>query len=196
VAVTRGALDRGGEETAMADEKMTVREPEAKPERRVDRGADGSLGEVARHAIDHTQEILRDTLAIARLEVRRGAQRAIERTREEAPRVGYAVFAGLLILTGAVLGLIAIFIGLGEAIPSVGWRLAIYAIAFLLAGSVAMIPASRSAAERERKSRPRRFEASAQPRQRLEAPPPRRPLPAPAPASRRPPPPPRPLQPH
>jgi len=84
-----------------------------------------ALAAVARDAIDVASELVRDGVALGRLE----AQRAIS---EFLPRV---VWGGVTLVcgaVGAVLAVIAIMIGLGAVIPSVAWRLAILAAALFV----------------------------------------------------------------
>lgn len=107
------------------------------------------LGEVARDVVDHAQVIARDALAIAKLEARRSVGRATDRVKEAAPRIAFGAVAGVTALVGAVLLLIAIFIGLGDAVPSVGWRLAIFGIFFLVVAVISAIFAGSHEKRRE-----------------------------------------------
>jgi hypothetical protein len=113
------------------------------------------LGEVARDVVDHAQVIARDALAIAKLEARRAVARATGRAKEAAPRIAFGVIAGVSALVAAVLLLIAIFIALGDPIPSVGWRLAIFGLFFLVVAVIAAIFAG-SHEERHEAESPRR----------------------------------------
>lgn len=97
------------------------------------------LGEVARDVVDHAQVIARDGLAIAKLEARRAVARATGRAKEAAPRIAFGVIAATSALVATVLLLIAIFIALGDPIPSVGWRLAIFGLFFLVVAVIAAI---------------------------------------------------------
>lgn len=97
----------------------------------------GGLGDVAKDALNHLKVIVNDTVAIGKLEARRVAQRAEETGREIVPRLAAGVTASIVGLAGVVLALIALFIALGEVIPSVAVRLGIYAAAFLLIAGVA-----------------------------------------------------------
>jgi hypothetical protein len=97
------------------------------------------LGEVARDVVDHAQVIARDAIGIAKLEARRAVERAKERAKEVAPRIVFSAVAAVTALVGIVFLLIAIFIGLGDAIPSVGWRMAIFGIFFLVVAVIAAI---------------------------------------------------------
>jgi hypothetical protein len=95
-----------------------------------------ALGSVARDAIDHATIILRDTAAIAKLEGEKIVDRAV---KDVAPKVAFGAVAAISGFVGLVFALIAIFIGLGEVIPSVAWRLVIFAVAFFavaIAGAV------------------------------------------------------------
>lgn len=97
------------------------------------------LGEVARDVVDHAQVIARDALAIAKLEARRTVERATGRAKQAAPRIAFGAIAAVSALVAAVLLLIAIFIALGDPIPSVGWRLAIFGLFFLVVAVIAAI---------------------------------------------------------
>lgn len=115
------------------------------------------LGEVARDVVDHAQVIARDALAIAKLEARRSVERATDRVKEAAPRIALGAVAGVAALVGALLLLIAIFLGLGDAVPSVGWRLAIFGIFFLVVAVIAAIfAASRETGHERAAASPRR----------------------------------------
>ena len=94
--------------------------------------AAANLGEVARDVLDHAKIIARDAVALGRLEVRRTVDRARTRARDAAPRIAFAAIAGVTALVGLVFVLIAIFIALGDPIPSVGWRMAIFGAFFLV----------------------------------------------------------------
>lgn len=130
------------------------------------------LGEVARDVVDHAQVIARDALAIARLEARRAVRRATGRAREAAPRIAFGAIAAVSTLVGAVFLLIAIFIALEDPIPSVGWRLAIFGLFFVVVAVIAAIFAGSHEERREREEealegfeeRPRRAVIDATPK--------------------------------
>ncbi len=104
--------------------------------------------------VDHAQVIARDALAIAKLEARRTVERATGRAKEAAPRIAFGAIAAASALVAAVLLLIAIFIALGDPIPSVGWRLAIFGLFFLVVAVIAAIFAVSH--ERRHEEAPRR----------------------------------------
>jgi hypothetical protein len=128
--------------------------PRERPAPRQSEMPPAGLGEVARDVVDHAQVIARDALAIAKLEARRSVDRAKDRVKDAAPRIAFGATAGVAALVGVVLLLIAIFIGLGDAVPSVGWRLAIFGIFFLVVAVIAAIFAGSH--EKRREAAPRR----------------------------------------
>lgn len=95
---------------------------------RHDEGGDRkALGDVARDAMDHASMIVRDEVAIARLEVRRWIEHL---KRDVAPR---GVIAGAMGITGLLAGvfaLLAVFLAIVAATDSVAWACAIYAVLF------------------------------------------------------------------
>ena len=101
-----------------------------------------NLGEVARDVVDHAQIIARDALSIGKLEARRAVDRLRTQAREVGPRIAFGAIAGVTALLGVVFLLIAIFIALGDPIPSVGWRMAIFGVFFLVMSVIAAIFAS------------------------------------------------------
>ncbi|MFS8067457.1 MAG: phage holin family protein [Byssovorax sp.] len=107
------------------------------------------LGEVARDVVEHAQVIARDALAIAKLEARRSVDRAKDRVKDAAPRIAFGAAAGVAALVGVVFLLIASFIALGNAVPSVGWRLAIFGLLFLVVAAIAAIFAGSHEKRRE-----------------------------------------------
>lgn len=107
------------------------------------------LGEVARDVVDHAQVIARDALAIAKLEARRSVDRAKDRVKDAAPRIAFGAVAGVTALVGVVFLLIASFIALGNAVPSMGWRLAIFGLLFLVVAAIAAIFAGSHEKRRE-----------------------------------------------
>jgi len=89
------------------------------------------IGAVVRDAIDQTREIVRDTVAIGALEVKRAGLKAKRTVDEVAPRVLWGAAAWIMGAVGAVLLLIAAFIGAEVIIPSAAARLAIVALPFV-----------------------------------------------------------------
>src|SRR5262249_40025587 len=81
------------------------------------------LATVVRDALDQTTEIARDAISLGALEAKHAA-------RDLGPRVVWAGVALTFGFAGVVLGLIALFIGLGALLPPVGWRLALFALVF------------------------------------------------------------------
>lgn len=122
-----------------------------------------NLGEVARDVVDHAQVIARDALAIGKLEVRRAADRARTRAREVVPRIAFGAVAGVAALVGLVFLLIAIFIALGDPIPSVGWRMAIFGVVFLVVAVIAAIFAGSHEEPQKSLARPPTFSANEEP---------------------------------
>ncbi len=132
-------------ERSTIDERTLSTRRERPPPRQGELPAAG-LGDVARDVVDHAQVIARDALAIGKLSARRSIDRAKSQAREAAPRIAFGAVAGIAALLGVVFLLIAIFVALGDPIPSVGWRLAIYGIFFLVVSvSAAMFASSREA---------------------------------------------------
>jgi len=114
--------------------------PRARPARPKSGGSELSM--VVRDAMDQATEIVRDSLALGTLEAKRAARRVGETVKVVAPRAILLAGAGALLLTGAVLGLIAIFIGLGAFIPSVAARLGLFAALFFVgAGALGVLAA-------------------------------------------------------
>lgn len=96
------------------------------------------IGAVVRDAIDQTREIVKDTVAIGALEVKRyglKAKRTVDeakRTAEDvAPRVLWGVVASVMGAIAFVLLLIAGYIAAEVIIPSVAARLALVALPFV-----------------------------------------------------------------
>jgi uncharacterized membrane protein YtjA (UPF0391 family) len=123
-------------ERASGDERALSKPRERPPPRKDELPAAG-LGEVARDVVDHAQGIARDALAIGKLEARRAVERARSQAREVAPRIAFGAVAGVAALVGVVLLLIALFIALGDPIPSVGWRMALFGVFFLVVAVIA-----------------------------------------------------------
>lgn len=143
----------GETEVPMNDDRSLSPRRERPPPRQAEMPPAG-LGEVARDVVDHAQVIARDALAIAKLEARRSVDRTKDRVKEAAPRIAFGAVAGVTALVGVVLLLIAIFIGLGNAVESVGWRLAIFGLFFLVVAAIAAIFAGSH--EKRREEAPRR----------------------------------------
>jgi hypothetical protein len=93
------------------------------------------LGGVVRDALDHTREILRDTVAIGAIEVRRAAIGAKHTAADVGPRIAWGTAAVVLGTIGTIVGIIALFIGAEVIIPSVAIRLGIVAGLFMLAAT-------------------------------------------------------------
>lgn len=100
------------------------------------------LGAVARDVVDHAQIIARDAFGIGKLEARRALERTRARAREAAPRIAVGAVGVVAAVASAVFLLIAIFLALGDPIPSVGWRMAIFGVFFLVVAVTAGIFAS------------------------------------------------------
>jgi len=132
------------------------------------------LGEVARDVVDHAHVIARDALGIGKLEALRAVERAKARARETAPRIAFGAIAAVAALAGVVFLLIAIFVALGDPIPSVAGRTAIFGVFFLVVAVLAAIFASTQ--EKLREERPRQVLAEVEPTSPENAPvlPPRR----------------------
>jgi hypothetical protein len=123
-------------ERSMVEDRTLSTRRERPPPRQGELPAAG-LGEVARDVVDHAQVIARDALAIGKLSARRSIDRAKSQAREAAPRIAFGAVAGIAALVGVVFLLIAAFVALGDPIPSVGWRLAIFGIFFLVVAMIA-----------------------------------------------------------
>ena len=121
------------------------------------------LGEVARDMVDHAQVIARDALAIAKLEARRSVGRAKTQARELAPRIAFGAVAGVAALVGVIFLLSAIFLALGDPIPSVGWRMTIFGIFFLVTAVIAALFAGSGEAHHEKAAPRKVFSDSEQP---------------------------------
>jgi hypothetical protein len=141
-------------ERVTGDERALSKPRERPPPRQAELPAAG-LGEVARDVVDHAQVIARDALAIGKLEARRVVDRARSQAREVAPRVAFGAVAAVAALVGVVLLLIALFIALGDPIPSVGWRMALFAVFFLVVAVIAALFAAPHEERREEKARER-----------------------------------------
>ncbi|MEO5725688.1 MAG: phage holin family protein, partial [Byssovorax sp.] len=71
------------------------------------------------------------------------------RVKDAAPRIAFGAVAGVAALVGVVFLLIASFIALGNAVPSVGWRLAIFGLLFLVVAAIAAVFAGSHEKRRE-----------------------------------------------
>lgn len=89
------------------------------------------IGAVVRDAIDQTREIVRDSVAIGALEVKRVGLKAKRTVDDVAPRVLWGAAAWVTGAIAAVLLLIAAFIGAEVIIPSAAARLALVALPFV-----------------------------------------------------------------
>lgn len=141
----REQLRADNERNGRADERgprAGVVEPE---------GASG-LGDVAKDAFEHVKVIVSDSVALGKLEARRLAMRAEEAGREFVPRLAVGALAAIVGLAGIVLGLIALFMALGEVIPSTAVRLALFAAAFLVVAAVGSFFALRPRKDRGEKA--------------------------------------------
>jgi hypothetical protein len=112
-------------------------------EARAGRASDpDTFARVVRDALDQTTEIVRDAAAIGAIEAKRAARELGPRIARRVAFGGAAAGAGL---TSFVLLSIAIFMALGGPIPSVAWRLFVFAIAFGIgAGACARAAARRA----------------------------------------------------
>jgi hypothetical protein len=108
-----------------------------------DHQAGQGLGDVVRDAIDHVSIIVGDSMTLGKLEAKRLTERVGQTTKEVAPRIAFGASAAVFGFVGVIFGLIAIFIALGEVIPSVVARLGIYAVVFLAVASVSRYLAAR-----------------------------------------------------
>jgi hypothetical protein len=121
-----------------------IDEPEATP----------GLGDVVRDAIDHVAVIVGDSIALGKLETKRMVGQVEQTAKDVVPRVVIGAVAAMFGFVGAVFALIAIFVALGEVIPSVAVRLAIYAAAFLVLAAAGGFFAARSVKEHRVSVRP------------------------------------------
>lgn len=108
------------------EDKLPVQGDEA-----LDPDAPVGLGDVAKAAVEHLKLIVDDSVALGKLEARRVVLKAEQTAKDVAPRVAVGALAATLGFAGVVLALVALFIGLGEVIPSVTVRLVIFAATFL-----------------------------------------------------------------
>lgn len=96
-----------------------------------------TLVAVARDTIDVASEIVRDGVALARLE-------AEHMVRAIAPRILWGAVAIVCAATASVCAVIAMMIGLGTLIPSIAWRLVILAGGLFLIAFFGSVRAARS----------------------------------------------------
>lgn len=96
-----------------------------------DHQAGQGFGDVVRDAIDHVSVIVSDSVTLGKLEAKRLSDRVEQTTKEVAPRIAFGAMAAVFGFVGMIFGMIAIFIALGEVIPSVAARLGIYTAVFL-----------------------------------------------------------------
>jgi len=116
-----------------------------------------ALGDVARDVMDHVSAILRDRFQIGKIEARRYAEHV---RRDVAPRAALRAGAAALAALTVLFGLIALFLGIAEALDSVAWAFAIYAAAFAVATVVVVSLAARPTQRSEREEIARRSPAT------------------------------------
>ncbi|MDC3954577.1 phage holin family protein [Polyangium jinanense] len=118
---------------------ITERElpPIARPPAGVGMSTGEAIAAVARDTIDVATELVRDGIALGKLE----AQRAVS---EMVPRVVWGLVAFISGAAAAVLAIIAVMIGLGAIIPSVAGRLAILAGVLFVVAFFGAVRAMRS----------------------------------------------------
>lgn len=92
---------------------------------------------VARDTLDVATELLRDSVALARLETEQAVRNAM-------PRIAWGAAAIVCAATASVCAVIAIMIGLGAIVPSIAWRLVILAAALFLVAFFGSVRALRS----------------------------------------------------
>lgn len=144
-----------GEIERVSNDERALSAPAPRPARQEELPAAG-LGEVARDVVDHAQGIARDALAIGKLEARRAVDRARSQAREVAPRIAFGAVAGVAALVGVVFLLIAIFLALGDPIPSMGWRMALFGTFFLVVAVIAGLFAGSHEEHREDRAQARK----------------------------------------
>lgn len=110
------------------------------------------LGDIAQDALEHLKLIVNDSVELGKLEARKVVLQAKETAKEVAPRIAVGALAATLGFAGVVLALIALFIALGDVIPSVTVRLVIYAAAFLVLAAAGGFYASRPLPHRGEKT--------------------------------------------
>jgi hypothetical protein len=110
------------------------------------------LGDVAKAAVEHLKLIVNDSVELGKLEVRRVVLQVEQTAKDIAPRIAVGALAATLGVAGVVLGLIALFIALGEVIPSVTVRLVIFAGTFLALAAAGGFYATRPLTRRDEKT--------------------------------------------
>ena len=118
------------------------------------RPAGEPLGAVVRDVFDNTREILRDTVAIGALEVRRATLDVKHTAADLGPRVAWATLAFVTGTVAVIIGLIALFIAAGVFIPSIAARLGILAGMLLLVAAFGAWRAGRKPPPPARRSNP------------------------------------------
>ena len=156
-------MDAKMERSPIEERALTPRRERPPPAPRQSELPTANLGDVARDVVDHAQVIARDALSIGKLEVRRAVDRARTQAREVVPRIAFGAVAGVAALVGLVFLLIAIFIALGGPIPSVGWRMAIFGVFFMVVAGIAGIFAGSHEEHHEPVARPPTFSESEEP---------------------------------
>lgn len=94
------------------------------------RGNTVELGSILRDVVDQVGDIARDSVALGGLEARRIVAEGRAQVADLGPRVAWGLVAAVLGSVGAILLVIAAFIGAGAIIPSVAVRLAIVGAIF------------------------------------------------------------------
>lgn len=130
------ALARG---SARMPPGITERElpPIARPPAGVGMSTGEAIAAVARDTIDVATELVRDGIALGKLE----AQRAVS---DAVPRVVWGLVAFACGAAAVVVAIIAVMIGLGAVIPSVAGRLAILAGVLFVVAFFGAVRAMRS----------------------------------------------------
>ncbi len=128
----------------------------------MERGRAGSgngeaLGDVARDVMDHATAIARDQVNLGKLAARRYAERV---RREMAPRAAFVAAAGVVGGLAGVFGLLALFLGIAQAISSVPWTFAIYSAVFAVVAVVLVSLSARTPRRDEGEEIARRFPAA------------------------------------
>jgi hypothetical protein len=120
-------------------------EPEPRSGRVLPPGA-SALGDVARDVMDQGTTILRDEIELAKLSARRYSEHL---RRDVAPRAAVAALG-----TAAVLcGLVALFLGIANALDSAAWAFAVYCALFAVMAFVVAVLVARRSPEALQRSR-------------------------------------------
>jgi len=90
------------------------------------------LGDVTRDAINQVREIVSDSVALGKLEVKQTVAKVEDRMKDVVPRMIAGALGSAMAFVGIVIGLIAIYFALEGPIPSVAARLGIFTAFFLL----------------------------------------------------------------